>query len=145
MSLLLLFVLSSASAQYTPTAVFQTCPNSSAISQAGSSGTIIAGVAGKRTYICALYVAGSPGVLGQAVENVSIVGGTGTTCATRTYAIMGGTTGAAGMNMSPGVPIVLWSPTVTLSPPSAALAGDDVCLYKSGTGRLAGIVTWVQY
>jgi len=137
-SLLLILVLSPASAQYNPQAVFQTCPNTTAISQAAGA-QLITGVAGQRTYICGLFV------LAADAENVSLVGGTGTVCATGIYAIIGGSTAANGPNLLAGGSFTLWSHVVTIAPPSAAATGDNVCLLQSGTGRVSGVVTWKQY
>lgn len=131
-------VLSPASAQYNPTAVFQTCPNTTAISQAANA-RLITGVAGQRTYLCGLFV------LAADAENISLVGGTGTTCGTGAYAIIGGATAANGPNLLAGGSFTLWSHVVTIAPPSAAATGDDICLFQSGTGRVAGVVTWKQY
>lgn len=137
--LLLTLLLSTASAQiYNPTGVFQTCPNTTAISQAAGA-QLITGVAGQRTYICGLFV------LAADAENISLVGGTGTTCATGIYAIIGGTTAANGPNLLAGGSFTLWSHVVTIVPPSAAATGDNVCLLQSGTGRVAGVITWKQY
>lgn len=136
--LLLVLVLSPASAQYTPSSVFQLCPNTTAISQAASA-QLITGASGKKTYLCGILVAAAD------AENVSLVGGTGTTCATGIYAIIGGTTAANGPNLLAGGSFTLWSHIVSLPPPSAAATADNICLLQSGTGRVAGVVTWIQY
>lgn len=140
-AILILFVLFLASASagiYTPTGVFQLCPNTTAISQAANA-RLITGTAAQKTFICGIFV------LAAGAENISLVGGTGTTCATGTYAIIGGTTAANGPNLLAGGQFNLWSYTVSLPPPSAAANADDICLFQSGTSRVAGVVTWVQY
>lgn len=115
-----------------------TCQNTTAISQAASA-QIITGTAGKKTHLCGVFV------LAADAENVSLVGGTGTVCATGVYAIIGGTTAATGPNLLAGGSFTLWSPTLSLQAPSAAATGDHLCLLQSGTGRVAGVLTWTQY
>jgi len=134
--LLLVLVLSPVSAQQF--SVPLTCPNTTAISQAANA-RLITGTAGKKTHLCGIFV------LAADAENISLVGGTGTTCATGAYAIIGGATAATGPNLLAGGSFTLWSPTLSLQAPSAAATGDDVCLFQSGTGRVAGVVPWVQY
>lgn len=141
LALVLLLVgvgLSPASAQYNPSSVFQLCPNTTAISQAANA-RLITGTASRKTFICGIFV------LAADAENISLVGGTGTTCATGTYAIIGGATAANGPNLLAGGSFTLWSSTVSIPPPSGAANADDICLFQSGTGRVAGVVTWVQY
>jgi len=115
-----------------------TCPNTTAISQAASA-QLITGTAGKKTHVCGVFV------LAADAENVSLVGGTGSVCATGIYAIIGGTTAATGPNLLAGGSFTIWSPTLSLQAPSAAATGDNICLLQSGSGRVAGVVTWVQY
>ena len=139
LALLLLTVwLVPASAQYNPQAVFQTCPNTTAISQTANA-QLITGTAGRKTYLCGLVVGAAD------LESLSLVGGTGTTCATGTYAIVGGTAASTGFTLVANTTVFFWSNTVSLPPPAAATTGDHVCLLQSGSQRVAGVVTWVQY
>ena len=133
--LLVLFLSPASSQQFS---VPLTCQNTTAISQAADA-RIITGTTAKKTHLCGIFV------LAAGAENISLVGGTGTTCATGTYAIIGGTTAATGPNLAAGGSFTLWSPTLSLQAPSAATTGNDICLLQSGTSRVAGVVTWTQY
>jgi hypothetical protein len=97
---------------------------------------IIAPVAAKKTYICALVlVAGS-------IDNVAVVEGTGGTCGTGTAGVIGGTTAANGLNLAANGGLTMGSGSGTI----AATAGTNVdfCLITSSAGPLSGHVAWVQ-
>jgi hypothetical protein len=86
-------------------------------------------------YICSLLINAS------AAQTVSIVEGTGATCATNTAAVIGNNTAAGGLsfainggqNIGGGIgPIA-----------KTATAGDNVCLYTTG-GVISGVISGVQ-
>lgn len=107
-----------------------------AISQATST-QIITGAASKKTYVCSIAINGAD------AENISIVEGTGTLCATGIAAVLGGTTAAAGMNLAANGGITLGNGRGTVMMADNA-AADNVCILQSGTGRVAGVLTYVQ-
>lgn len=106
-----------------------------AISQTTST-QLFAGTSAKNNYICSIMA------LGADAENMSLVGGTGTVCATTTHAYIGGTTAAAGPNFAAngGFVAVAGNATVVRGTTTA----ENVCLLQSGTGRVAGWITYVQ-
>jgi hypothetical protein len=106
-----------------------------AISQ--TAGTqLITGTSAKNNYICSIFA------LGADAENMSLIGGTGTVCATTSHAYIGGTTAANGPNFAAngGFVAVAGNATVVRGTTTA----ENVCLLQSGSGRVAGWITYVQ-
>jgi hypothetical protein len=104
------------------------------ISQA--TGTkLITGTSSKKTYICGVTVVTAD------AENISFVSGTGSVCGTNTAAVIGSTTAAAGPNLAANGGFVLnngdraWAIT--------AVNADDLCLFQSASGRIAGVLVSV--
>jgi len=98
-----------------------------------ASASLVTGTASKKTYICSI-VATLPT---EATETFSIVGGTGTVCATSTAAVMGGATAANGfaMGFSHGNGDSAIAATDTNQ--------DDLCALKSSTtDRLVLVITY---
>lgn len=106
------------------------CPSTIPISQTTS--TDLHTGSGK-TYICSIVL-----IIPDA-ETVSLVEGTGTVCATGIAAVIGGTTAAngvapganGGFSAIGGFP---WLQTQTTN--------DHLCLLQSGSGRIAGVITY---
>lgn len=96
---------------------------------------LLAGTSAKKTYICHIIVVAAD------AENISLVSGTGSVCATSTAAVIGSTTAAAGPNLSAngGFSIGTGVGSVAVS----AVNADNVCLFQSGSGRVAGVMTYV--
>lgn len=112
------------------------CANSTPISQTANAQLITAGNSNEFIYICSMEYG-----TGGTAETGSVVEGTGTTCASNTTGVSGGATAATGgpIGSSPvqiggGVGFIL----------KTAKAGDNVCLYVSGTSQVGGYVTWAQ-
>jgi hypothetical protein len=97
---------------------------------------IISNAAGKYTYVCA-YELQSAGT-----NNVAVVYGTGTNCATGTTALIGGSTAAAGYNFTAQTGIVRGDGNGVLFkvPPP-----NDVCIITSAAVQLSGSMTYTQY
>ena len=104
------------------------------ISQATST-QLITGTASKKVYVCGLTLVGAD------AENVSIVSGTGTVCATGTAAMVGGTTAANGPNLAANGGFVLNNGANAWA--VAGANADNVCLLQSGTGRVSGVMVSV--
>jgi hypothetical protein len=112
------------------------CSSYAPFSSAPSFQVITAGNANMFVYVCNF----STGSIGG--STYSIVEGTGTTCATNTKAMFGGTTAATGIGLAAngafetgaGVGAIL----------KTAVAGDNVCFIAAGTGPLAGSMAFVQ-
>src|SRR6185312_15157443 len=78
-----------------------------------ASGQVITGTAGKKTYICSIDV------VSATAQNVALVEGTGTTCATNIFGLAGGTTAATGWNFAANSGLVKGSGIGTVYSPSA--------------------------
>ena len=113
------------------------CNFSTAVSSASSVQVITANNATARISICNL----SLGSIGG--SSFSIVEGTGSTCATNTVALAGGTTAATGYGIAAnGSPVQFGGgigPVIITKTP-----GDNVCLIVAGTGPLAGTIAFTQ-
>jgi hypothetical protein len=102
-----------------------------------SSAQIITGTSSKKTYVCSIFA------LGADAENMSLVEGTGSVCATGTAAVIGSTTAGNGPNFAANGGFALGGGAGSVAIASNANA-DNVCLLQSGSGRVAGVVTYVQ-
>jgi len=74
-------------------------------------------------------------------EVVSLVQGTGTTCATGIAALIGGTTAANGISLAANGGFTATSSAPWLVMTSSA---QHLCLLQSGSGRVAGVITYVD-
>lgn len=112
------------------------CDNWTAISQ--TSGTqIVTGVSAKKTYICSINL------VTATAQNIALVGGTGTVCATTTHAIAGGTTAATGWNLPANGGLAQGSGVGVIM--QAGTAADNVCILQSASGQISGAISWTQY
>lgn len=105
-----------------------------------ASGQVITGTASKKTYICALNL------VSATAQNIALVEGTGTTCATNIFGLAGGTTAATGWNLAANGGHNEGSGVGTVISPSADTnaTAANVCLLLSGTGQTSGQVAYVQ-
>lgn len=99
---------------------------------------LVAKTSAKKTYICSLFIVSSD------AENWSIVEGTkvSTECDTSTAAIIGSTTAAGGPHFAANGGLTLGSGGYTIA--AGANNNFDVCLFQSGSGTTAGVLTYVQ-
>lgn len=97
---------------------------------------IITGTAAKQTYFCHIDL------LAGAADNVAIIEGTGTTCATGPAGIFGGATAATGWNFAANGGIVAGDGQSAVG--ATATAADNVCVFVSGAAQLSGMIVWVQ-
>lgn len=98
---------------------------------------IITGTSLKQTYICFLQFS-----LSSASDNVALVEGTGSICATSIAGMAGGSTAATGWNLLAngsvtGGAIQNWAF-------KTATAADNVCLLVSSAAQLSGVIQYVQ-
>ena len=96
---------------------------------------IITGVAGRRTYICAINL------VTATAQNVSVVAGTGSVCATTTVAVpglSGGATAATGWNFAANGGIALGGGANGGPIGKTTVNQDNVCVFQSGSGQLSG-------
>jgi hypothetical protein len=112
------------------------CDTSTPVSSASSVQVITAGSALNFIYVCG-YNFGS-----IAGSSFSIVEGGGTVCATNTLAMDGGTTAAAGIGLAANGTVNFGSGSGMIL--KTKVPGDNVCIIMSGTGPLAGAMTWTS-
>lgn len=97
---------------------------------------LITGTASERIYVCAIHF------VSTTAQNIALVDGTGTVCATGPTGLLGGATAATGWNVLAGGGLVLgeaqkgWAKTST--------DADNVCLLQSGAGQVSGSLTYVS-
>ena len=97
---------------------------------------LITGTSSERIYICSLQL------LSATAQNVALVDGTGTVCATGVAGMLGGSTAATGWNFAANNGLVLpfhrngWSKTSS--------DADNVCLLQSGSGQISGSLSYVS-
>jgi hypothetical protein len=101
-----------------------------------ASGQVIPGVAGKYTYLCHIFV------ITTGSQNVALVEGTGTTCATGIAGMSGGATAATGWILAANQLINEGNGAAQIN--ATATAGDNICLLLSGTGQTSGSIQFVQ-
>ena len=109
------------------------------ISISQTAGTqLITGTASERIFICSIHV------VTATAQNIALVSGTGTVCATSTSGVVGfgGATAATGWNFAANGGIQMghsnWSYGKTDTD------ADNVCLLNSGSGQISGGLTYVS-
>ena len=105
-----------------------------------ASGQVITGTSAKKTYICSIDI------VSATAQNIALVEGTGTVCATNIFGLAGGTTAATGWNLVANGGLTKGAGVGTVYSPSADTnaAAANVCLLLSGTGQTSGQITYVQ-
>ena len=105
----------------------------------GTAGaTIITGTASKKIYVCSLVL------VTATAQNINLVSGTGTVCATGTTAMLGlsgGTTAATGWNLAANGGLTLGSGGFSLG--QTQNNADNLCMLTSSTGQITGGVSYV--
>lgn len=104
------------------------------ISQTAST-QLFAGTASNRTHVCAFSIVTST------AQNVALVNGTGTVCATGIAGMMGGSTAATGWNFAANGGIVVGGAGSAVAKSTADAA--NVCLLQSGAGQVSGVIAYV--
>ena len=110
------------------------------VSQAATGPTtLLAGVVGKRWYICFidLHI-----VTNGQNNNVNLVEGTGTNCSSVSAGLMGGTTAATGPNLDSSDWLLMGNGSAAVM--VTATAGDNVCYVATGATGIAGALTAVN-
>lgn len=105
-----------------------------------ASGQVITGAASKKTYICSIDI------VSATAQNIALVEGTGSTCATNVFGLAGGATAATGWNLSANGGLTKGAGAGTVYSPSADTnaTAANVCLLLSSTGQTSGQITYVQ-
>jgi hypothetical protein len=101
-----------------------------------ASGQIVTGTAGKLTYVCGLNI------ISATAQNIALVEGTGTTCATNILGMAGGTTAATGWNFGANGGLVNGGGGFWVY--KTSVPGNNICLLLSSTGQTSGSYRQVQ-
>lgn len=97
---------------------------------------IVTGTSSKKTYLCHLFL------LAAGADNIGIVEGTGTNCATGTAGVIGGATAAAGINLAANQGWVAGTGGNAVA--ATATNADDFCLITSAAVQVSGVAVTVQ-
>lgn len=121
--------------QTQPSPSFDPClgPTKAAGAISQTANAVVISTPGREIVVCHVFVQVAD------AENLSLVYGTGTTCGTGTTAMIGGTTAANGPNGAANGGWVVGNGAAWIA---RAPAGNDVCLLQSGSGRVAGNLTY---
>lgn len=122
----------------TNTQLLDPCQSATKLYQTISQTTntqLFAGTSAKKTYVCHIMVVGAD------AENISLVAGTGSVCATNTVAVVGSTTAAAGPNLSANGGFSIGQGGFSVA--ASTVNADNICLFQSGSGRVAGVMSYV--
>lgn len=103
-----------------------------------SSVQLITGTSGKQTYVCWIQF----GIDATGSDNVALVEGTGTLCATSIAGMAGGTTAATGWNLLANGSVT--GGAITSWGYKTATTADNVCLIVSAANQISGVVQYVQ-
>jgi hypothetical protein len=108
-----------------------TCPLSIAVNQTASTDLV---TSTNKLHICSIVL------ISATAQNISLVEGTGATCATGIAALIGGTTASVAVGATGGFSTVsnrAWLTTKTTA--------DHLCLIQSGAGNVSGVVTYQDH
>jgi hypothetical protein len=96
---------------------------------------LFTGTASNRTYICHVNL------VTATAQNIALVSGTGTVCATSTGPLMGGTTAATGWNFAANGGIAAGAGNGSIA--KSDTDADNVCILQSGSGQISGVIAYV--
>ena len=108
-----------------------TCHSTAAVHQTSSGAIIAHGATGLRLFICGVVLTA------QSAERISLVEGAGSSCGTGTRGVIGGSSASMPLGANGGYVSVSPFPQF-----STAVAGNQLCLLKSGSGIVSGTVTY---
>lgn len=106
------------------------CPFTVGINQTAST-QVVTNAGGKSLHICGF------GFISASAQNVSLVEGTGATCATGTAGLVGGTSASVAAAANGG----MWNMTDRITIPMQK-AGDNLCVLQSAAGNVSGTLTY---
>jgi hypothetical protein len=111
------------------------CDNFKPFSVSANTQLITAGNGNMFIYICSATLSNG----NAAAQPVSIVEGTGTTCATNTAGVIGNSTAAGGVALAINGTATPGSGVGAIA--RTAVAGDNVCLFTAA-GPIGGVIAW---
>jgi hypothetical protein len=119
----------------------QTLANTSfqAINNAGASANLqlVPGVSAKKVYVCSINI------VANAANNVALIEGTGTACATGPTGVAGGATAATGWNFAANGGLTLGNGQGVVF--KTATAADELCLAFSAASQVSGSISYAQF
>lgn len=98
--------------------------------------TLITGASARKNYICSIAVVGAD------AESVSLIEGSGTNCASTPLALIGSLTAASGLTLATSTVLAIGNGGASVA--VGRTANYNVCLLQSGTGRVSGVLVYVQ-
>jgi hypothetical protein len=98
---------------------------------------LVAGVSGKQVYICAFNVVSATS------QNVTLVEGSGTACATTTLGMAGGATSTTGWQLGTNGGLTFGNGMGVVFKTSTAT--NAVCIIDGGAGQVSGSLTFAQF
>lgn len=101
-----------------------------------ASANLFSGTPARKNYICSVLMVAS------GAETVSLVEGTGSVCATSPLTLVGAPTAASGLALPANGILPYGNGAGTLA--AGNNANFNVCLLKSGSNRIGGVITYVQ-
>lgn len=115
------------------------CDNSTAVNMSTATTTQIIAISGTggRTYICSINL------VTAAANNVALVSGSGTNCASNLAGLAGGTTAASGWNFAANGGLTLGNGLGMVI--KTVTTNNEVCLVTSAATQLSGTITWTQF
>jgi hypothetical protein len=115
------------------------CDNSSPINVSTGTTTQIIAISGTagRTYICSIDL------IVSAADNVTLISGSGTNCASNVAALIGGTTAASGWNLAANGGLTKGSGLGMIL--KTTTTNNEVCIVTSATAQLSGSISWTQF
>lgn len=115
------------------------CDNSSAVNMSTATTTQIVAISGSggRTYICAIDL------VTNAANNVALISGSGSNCASNQAGLAGGVTAASGWNFTTNGGIAAGSGLGMLF--KSVTTNNEICLVTSAATQLSGSISWTQF
>jgi hypothetical protein len=96
-----------------------------------TSGTqIVTGTSAKKQYICAIQL------VTATAQNIALVEGTGTVCATSTLGLMGGASAATGWNLAANGGLTFGNGASAIA--ATTVNANNICVLTSSSGQISG-------
>ena len=98
---------------------------------------IVTGTSSKKIYVCSISI------VTATAQNIAVVEGTGSVCATGTAGVQGfgGATAATGYNFAANGGIAQGNGAAAIG--AEGTVTDDFCLFQSGSGQISGGMSYV--
>lgn len=115
------------------------CDNTAAVNMSTATTTQIIAISGTggRTYICAINL------VAAAADNVALISGSGTNCASNQAGLAGSTTAATGWNFPANGGLTMGSGLGMIW--KSATTNNEICLVTSAATQLSGSITYTQF